>query len=101
MPDSDTGEYWDCASEDDEGFDLSDAPDEVDWEDGELLQTWIDCDGDHEEFARRVKVAHGSCGGRDVAYTGVDPSGERRECPACMREVEIDPVEDEVEHVKG
>ncbi|WP_135821248.1 hypothetical protein [Halostella litorea] len=76
-----------------------DAPDCVDWETGELLDVWIGCGCDVEEFARRVKVAHDSCGSQTITYTGVDPDGEHRECPACMQEVDIDPVEGEVTHV--
>ena len=97
MPEKD---YYDCSPpEDVERVDLSDAPDEIDWEKGDLLQTWIDCNGDTEEFARRVKVAHDECQGRTVTYTGIDPAGGTRECPICMQMVEIDPEKNSVTHL--
>jgi len=102
MPEADTDDgeaYWNCGPADPRDRADLDTDGDVVWTDGELLREWIDCGGDTEEFARRVKVAHDSCDGRDITYTGVDPGGERRECPACSGEVDIDPVEDEVRHV--
>lgn len=34
----------------------------------------------------------------EIGYTGVDPHGEVRECPACLAMVRLEPQKDEVIH---
>jgi len=47
-----------------------------------------------------MAVVKDSCEGRELTYTGVDPSGEIRECAKCMDEVHIDPQTETVEHLE-
>lgn len=47
-----------------------------------------------------MAVVKDSCEGRALTYTGVDETGEVRNCAKCMEDVYIDPEEDSVEHLE-
>ena len=51
-----------------------------------------------------MPVVHANCDRRDrggeIVFTGVDRSGELRNCPDCGAEVAVDPEADEVLHVE-